>query len=255
MAKNTMDKRMARREKSERNMNRAVLLLTVGLVAEWYLLIVDRYYARGTVSQVVAWYDTLGVLLWIGLALFIAGGALLTMRKRREWFGKAGLVLAGAGGFLTVTSVLMRRFYPSGVTAMCVLVPVLLLLGIVCLFYQAEFSVQAAALAMGIGALALLNRSASTTVRCCAVLSSVGIAALLALACTLKKNGGVWKRGDRETRVFAANADYRLTLGVPALCLALVLAAIFVPAIAFYATWALAVAAFVLAVYYTIKLM
>ena len=251
MAKNNKDKRTARREKSERNMNRAVLLLTCGLIAEWYLLMVDRYYARGTISQFITWYDVLGVLMWVGLAAIAGGAVLLALRARKAWFCKTGAALVFGGGFFTVTSVLMRRFYPSGVTAMCVLVPVALLLGIVYLFYQAEFSVQATALAMGIAALVLLGRSGSTTVRACAVVALAGIAALLACVCLLKKNGGSWK----QTRVFAANADYRLALAVPALCFVLVLAALFVPAIAFYATWVLAVAAFALAVYYTIKLM
>lgn len=255
MAKNIKDKRNACREASERNMNRAVLLLTGGLVAEWYLLMADRYYSRGSIRQFIAWYDALGVLLWVGLAAIAAGAVLLALRKRKAWFTKAGAALLGAGAFFTFTSAIMRRFYPSGTTAMCVLVPVLLLLGVVYLFYQAEFLVQAAALAAGIAALAMLGRSSSSLVRLCAVLALCGIAVLLAGVFLLKRKGGMWKLGGAETRVFPANADYRLALGVPALCFALVLAALLVPALAYYATWVLAVAAFALAVYYTIKLM
>ncbi|MBQ7713581.1 MAG: hypothetical protein IJT71_01685 [Oscillospiraceae bacterium] len=255
MAQNTKDRRAARREKSERNMNRAVILLIAGLVAEWYLLMVDRYYARGTIDQVVGWYDFLGVLRWVALAAFAAGLALLALRGRPAWVARLGGVLAGAGGFFAFTSFAMRHYHPVSVTVMCVLVPVLLVLGIVCLFYQPEFSAQAAALAMGIGALALLNRSGSAAVKTCAALALCGVAAVFAAALALKRNGGVWKHGGKETRVFPANADYRLTLGVPALCFALVLAALFAPAVAFYAAWALAAAAFALAVYYTVKLM
>ena len=254
MAQNTNDKRAARREKSERNMNRAVILLIAGLVAEWYLLMVDRYYARGTIDQVVGWYDFLGVLRWVALAMFVAGVALLALR-RGKWLTRAGGILAGVGGFFAFTSFAMRCYHPVSVTVMCVLVPVLLVLGIVYLFYQPEFSAQATALAMGVGALVLLSRSGSSAVRACAALSLCGVAVVFAAALLLKRSGGVWKRGDRRTRVFPANADYRLTLGVPALCFALVLAALFVPAVAFYAAWALAAAAFALAVYYTVKLM
>lgn len=255
MAKNIKDKRNARREASERNMNRAVLLLTGGLVAEWYLLMADRYYSRGSIRQFVAWYDALGVLMWGGLAALVVGAVLLALRRRKAWFVRAGAALLGLGAFFAFTSVIMRRFYPSGSTAMCVLVPVLLLLGVVYLFYQTEFLAQATALAAAIAALALLGRSGSSLVRLCAVLSLAGIAVLLVLVYLLKRRGGMWKLGGTETRVFAANADYRLALGVPALCFVLVLAALCVPAVAYYATWALAVAAFALAVYYTIKLM
>ena len=255
MAQKPNDNRAARREKSERNMNRAVVLLIAGIVAEWYLLMVDRYYARGTITQFIGWYDFLGVLRWIGLAVLIAGVVLLALRSKKGWVSKLGGALAGAGGFFAFTSFAMRHVFPTSVTVMCVLVPVLLILGIVYLFYQAEFSVQATALAMALGALALLSRSGTATVKACAALALAGIAALCACTLLLRKNGGAFERGGNKTRVFGANADYRLTLGVPALCFALVLVALFVPAVAFYATWGLAIVTFVLAVYYTIKLM
>ena len=255
MAQKSNDKRLARREKSERNMNRAVVLLIAGLVAEWYLLMADRYYARGTIKQMLGLYDFLGAMRWIGLPVLVAGIALLALRAKKSWFGWLGGLLAGVGGFFAFTSFAMRHYYPTSVTAMCVLVPVLLILGIVYLFYQAEFSVQATALAMALGALVLLGRSGSGAVKVCAVLALIGIAALFVCARQLKKNGGVFERGDKKLRVFTVNADYRLTLGVPALCFVLVLAALFAPVVAFYATWALAIVAFVLAVYYTIQLM
>ena len=44
-------------------------------------------------------------------------------------------------------------------------------------------------------------------------------------------------------------------LRIPAMALAAVVAAMAVPTTAFYATWLLAIVSFVLAVYYTIKLM
>ncbi|MBQ9647982.1 MAG: hypothetical protein IJV43_06440, partial [Oscillospiraceae bacterium] len=183
MAQKSNDKRIARQQKSERNMNRAVILLIAGLVAEWYLLMVDRYYARGTISQMLGWYDFLGAARWIALVLLAVGVALLVMREKRAWFAKAGGVLAGVGAFFAFTSFVMRHYYPVSVTVMCVLVPVLLILGIVYLFYQAEFSVQATALAMALGALALLSRSGTATVKACAALALAGIAALC--ACTL----------------------------------------------------------------------
>lgn len=255
MAQNNNDKRAAHREKSDRNMNRAVILLTAGLVAEWYLLMVDRYYARGTISQVVGWYDFLGVMRWAALAVFAAGVGLLLLRARKAWFMRAGGILAAVGGFFAFTSFAMRHFYPISVTVMCVLVPVLLILGIVYLFYQAEFSVQATALAMGLGALVLLGRSGTTAVKACAILAILGICALIVCTAVLRRNSGVLTFRGKKQRVFEANTDYRLTLGVPGLCLALVAAALVVPSVAFYATWALGVAAFALAVYYTIKLM
>ena len=255
MAQKSNDKRALRREKSERNMNRAVILLIAGLVAEWYLLMADRYFVRGTIDQVVGWADCLEALVWVGLGLLAAGVVLLALRGKKPRLGKAGWALAGVGAFFAFSSAVMRYIYPLGVTVMCVLVPVLLILGIICLFYQAEFAIQAAALALALGALVLLNRSDSTRVKACAVFAILGVAALCVFSLALEKNGGMFGKGGKRTRIIGANTDYRLLFGVLALCLVAVLAALFAPAVAFYGTWALAVVAFVLAVYYTIKLM
>jgi len=255
MAQRPNERRAERQTKSERNMNRAVLLLVAGLVAEWYLLMVDRYYARGTVNQFIKWYDFLGAMRWIGLAVLIAGVVLYVLREKGAWFGRLGGALAAVGVFFAFTSAVMRHVYPTSVTVMCILVPVLMVLGIVYLFYQTEFSVQATALALALGAIALLSRSGSSRVKACAVLALLGIAALLAGTFLLKKADGLLTLKGRKLRLFPANTDYSLTIGVPALCLALVLIGLFAPAVAFYAMWALAIVAFVLAVYYTVKLM
>lgn len=255
MAQRSNDKRVERRERSDRNMNRAVILLIAGLIAEWYLLMADRYYARGTVKQVLKWYDYFGVMRWIGLGVLVLGVVLLALRGEKKWLQVLGGALAGIGVFFAFTSQAMRLVWPTSVTVLCIFVPVLLILGIIYLFYQAEFSVQATALAMALFALGLLARSGTRRVKLCAVLALLATAALLFCAYTLKKNHGVLKLKDKTVRLFPADQDYRLTFGILVLCLALVLLAMFVPAVAFYATWALAIVAFVLAVYYTIKLM
>lgn len=252
---NNNNKRAERREKSERNMNRAVVLLVSGIVAEWYLLLVNRSYARGNISQFIQWYDILGVLRWVGLVLLAAGVVLYVLRKEKPWFSWLGATLVGVGVFFAFTSICMRHVYPTSVTVMCVLVPVLLILGIVYLFYQTEFSVQATALAMVLGALVLLGRSQSRAVKACALLALFGVAALLACVFLLKQRGGVFKLGDKHLRLFTPEMDYRLTLGVPALCLVLLLVTMIAPGAAFYTTWGLAIVAFALAVYYTVKLL
>ena len=255
MAQNTNDRRAERRERSDRNMNRAVILLIAGLIAEWYLLMADRYYARGNITQMMGWYDYFGVMRWAGLGILAVGVVMLLARSKKRLLTTFGGILAGLGGFLALTSMAMRHYYPVSVTVLCVFVPVVLILGIIYLFYQAEFSIQATALAMALFALALLSRSNTLTVKLCAILAIIGSGALLACTLLFKKNGGTLKLKGRDLRLFPANMDYRITLGVLALCVALVLIALIVPAVAFYATWALAVVTFVLAVYYTIKLM
>ena len=149
MAKNTNVKRAARVEKNNRNMNRALELLTAGFLAEFYLLLVNNYFVRGTVNQLVTMSHVLEVLVYVGLALVAAGVALLIVgRKKNKDFTKLNKWLLIAGVFFTLSSELMLKVYPQGTTAMCIFVPAIMILGVIFLMYQREFSVQTLALAM-----------------------------------------------------------------------------------------------------------
>ena len=255
MAPKSVDKRAERRAKDERNMNRAVVLLIGGLIAEWYLLMADRFYAKGNVTQMLAWYDYLGLMRWIGLAVCAAGAACFVTGKK-PLVKNVGLGLGITGAFFSLTSFAMRHVYPTSVTVLCVVIPVLLILGIIVLFYQAEFAIQSMALAMAMGALVLMNRSGSSRVKLCAMLAIIGIAALCAMSWYLQRSKGLLGLKDgRKLRIIGIHADYRLVYGVLGLCLALLLGALFIPQLPFYGTWALAAVTFVLAVYYTVKLM
>lgn len=258
MAQKSNKKRLEAREKSDRNMNRAIVLLIGGLIAEWYLLMAYRYYGNGNSKQVDQWFNYFGVMRWIGLAVLLVGLAVAVLHRKKEWkpwAGKLGAILAACGGFFFLSSEGARHVYPTSISVMCVLVPVALVLGIIYLFYQTEFSVQATALAAALFALSLLNRSTTTLVRIFSVLMIVFMALLLVCALRLKKNGGTLTLGGRELRLFPAEMDYRLTLAVPALGIALVAIALAAGTVAFYGIWLLGILAFALAVYYTIKLM
>ena len=50
MAKNN-DKRAERMARSNRNVNRAITVLMAGVIAEFYLLMVNNYYVKGGVGQ------------------------------------------------------------------------------------------------------------------------------------------------------------------------------------------------------------
>ena len=122
MAKN--DKRAERMAKSDRNVNRAMILLTVGLVAEFYLLMVNNYFVKGAVGQVLVMMSVLKVLGIAGAAAFGAGLVLWIMRKKWTRFAPAAPWLLCAGFFFAMSSELMLKIYPQGTKAMCVLVPV-----------------------------------------------------------------------------------------------------------------------------------
>ena len=257
MAKN--NKRAERMAKSDRNVNRAMILLVVGLVAEFYLLMVNNYFVKGAVGQVLTMMTVLKVLGIAGAALFGAGLVLWFMRKKWTRFAPAAPWLLSIGFFFAVSSQLMLKIYPQGTTVMCVLVPVAMLLGIVFLLYPREFSVQALALTAALMSMYFIHHSGGTeewggiVIGCCVFAACVVLALIIAVWKAQKSDGRLEKLGG--LRIVSSGADYRLIYAVLAVCAAVIIAALLVSAIAYYALWALAIGTFLLAVYYTIKMM
>jgi len=245
--------------KSDRNVNRAMILLTVGLVAEFYLLMVNNYFVKGAVGQVLVMMSVLKVLGIAGAAAFGAGLVLWIMRKKWTRFAPAAPWLLCAGFFFAMSSELMLKIYPQGTKAMCVLVPVAMLLGIVFLLYPREFSLQALALTAAMMAMYLVHRGGgsetwSTLVIGCSVFAALVIAALAIAVCKAGKNEGkLEKLGG--LRIVSQGGNYKLIYAVLGLCLAAIVIALFASGIAYYGLWVLAAATFLLAVYYTIKMM
>lgn len=257
MAKN--NKHTERMAKSDRNVNRAMILLTVGLVAEFYLLMVNNYFVKGAVGQVLTMMSVLKVLGIAGAALFGAGLVLWFMRKKWTRFAPAAPWLLCAGFFFAMSSELMLKIYPQGTKAMCVLVPVAMLLGIVFLLYPREFSLQALALTAAMMAMYLIHRGGGSDtwrglVIGCSVFAALVIAALAVAVSKAGKNGGkLEKLGD--LRIVSVDGNYKLIYAVLAVCVAAIVIALFATGIAYYGLWILAVGTFLLAVYYTVKMM
>lgn len=257
MAKN--NKRAERMAKSDHNVNRAMILLVVGLVAEFYLLMVNNYFVKGAVGQVLTMMTVLKVLGIAGAALFGAGLVLWFMRKKWTRFAPAAPWLLSIGFFFAVSSQLMLKIYPQGTTVMCVLVPVAMLLGIVFLLYPREFSLQALALTAAMMAMYLIHRGGGSDtwrglVLGCSVFAALVIAALAVAVSKAGKNGGkLEKLGD--LRIVSVDGNYKLIYAVLAVCVAAIVIALFATSIAYYGLWILAVGTFLLAVYYTVKMM
>lgn len=255
MAKKTNVKRAARVEKNNRNMNRALELLTAGFLAEFYLLLVNNYFVRGTVNQLVTMSYVLEVLVFVGLALVAAGIVLLVVgRKKNKDFTKLNKWLLIAGVFFTLSSELMLKIYPQGTTAMCIFVPVVMILGVIFLMYQREFSVQTAALAMSILAMVLLNRGGgnwSLVVKGYSICAAVAVVALQLITLKAQRNNGCIS----GVQIFSSDAGYKVTYLVFVVCFVAIVAALFVGNVAYYGMWALSALLFILAVYYTVKML
>ena len=68
-----------------------------------------------------------------------------------------------------------------------------------------------------------------------------------------KNDGKLKKLGD--LRIVSQDGDYKLIYAVLAVCALAIVAALFVSSIAYYGLWVLAIGTFLLAVYYTVKIM
>ena len=198
MAKNN-DKRAERMARSNRNVNRAITVLMAGVIAEFYLLMVNNYYVKGGVGQVLTMMTVLQVIDYIGCALFGAGLVVWLMRKKWTRFAPAAPWLLCIGFFFAVSSILMLKVYPQGTTMMCVIVPVVMLIGIVFLLYPREFSVQAVGLTASLMAMYLIHRgSGSDTwggiVTGCSILAICVVAVLGVAVFKAGKNDGKLKK-------------------------------------------------------------
>lgn len=244
-------------QRANRDAGSALSLFIAGCVAECYLLLIHRLFVKGTIDQMLFMLRVVEAMKYVGLVLFAAGLVLFLLRSRLTHIKPAASVwLLGAGVFITVSAQIMRSVYPAGTTALCILVPVLMLLLAVWLLYQREFALQASALALLIGCAALLNRSFSGTIaRTVTGVSSLLLAAIAVLVLKLQKSSGCVTRGKEQLHVLPRETNYPLLLGMLAICLAGNCAAMLIAGAAYYIIWAASLLLFCLAVYYTVKLM
>ena len=242
--------------KNNQAMGIATRIFAAGACAEIYLLLVYRYYVRGSVKEVLAWHNWyLPALPWIGLALVAVGLVLLFAgRKDCEKKMKAARVLVGAGVFVAVTTPMIRAWYTAALTPLCVVVPGLMILGIAWFLYDRECVYALVILCSAAMMLWVFRECLPVPARqmIARVLAAVWLVLAAAAALLLKKlrgAGGIF----RNVRLLPEKADYTLIYGSLAVSAVLVLAGMLTPVLAYYAMWVAAAAIFAVAVYYTVQ--
>ena len=115
--------------KRDEPMTSAMKFFLCGCVAELYLLVVRRFYINGTLEQVVSWDSYLNYLLYAGVAVAAVGVILSVVWRKLPKRRTIGLGVLAAGVFLAVANYLIRTYVASAVTLLCVVVPVVMLLG------------------------------------------------------------------------------------------------------------------------------
>ena len=252
MSKNPNGK--SKQIKRDGSMNGAMKFFLAGCVAELYLLILRRFYVNGTLEQVVAWDGYLNYFLYGGVALLVVGLVLSLVWKAAPKRRVIGWWVLGAGAFLAASSGFIRVYYSSALTLLCIVVPVIMLLGILWSLYDRECAWALSVLGFSLIALWVCRRGmgsiySGTTVKVGAALYLVLLVIVAVLAHQADKKGGLVG----SVRILPADADVLPIYVACALSFVALLSAFISLTVSYYAMWALALVVFALAVYYTVK--
>ncbi len=252
----------AREQLEDQAFNHMLLWLAAAAVVEVIMLLINRYYIHargGEMGTFSVLHTILGAGLIAGIVLFVLF-LLWGFRIRQKGEAKDGILqfilsavflCVGIGGFL------MRNYGTAVAPAVLGVVPGLAVLMLVFYLYQKEFFGCAIAGGLGILGLWLFRATGgSRNYYGYLVVALIIVVALAALALALKKKDGVLTIREKDVTVLqpgAAYAAYYLTAVITAV---LLLAPIALgTAVAYYAIWVMAAWLFILAVYFTAKLM
>ena len=128
MSKNPVSK--SKPVKRNEPMHNALKFFLAGCVAEIYLLVIRRFYVNVTANELLACDAALPYLMAAGAAVAVIGlvlGIVWRQQTKRRWIGWS---VFAAGVFLGGSAWMIRTFYDSALTFLCVVVPVVMLLDI-----------------------------------------------------------------------------------------------------------------------------
>jgi len=239
------------------NLAGASILFISGFCAELYLLIMQRFFVNGTVQEIVYSSYVVEALMYVGLALFVAGAVLKYLRRKAGSSHAANWLLA-VGIFLAAANKAMLTVYPAAAVSLCIVVPIILIVGVAFFLYQREFFFSLCALVLSVGACWLCtkglgNQNWNTVVIAASVAVLLLIAVFFAASFSAAKKKGILEIAGRKFRMLSVSFNRPLLYGAYALG-ALAVAAALV-GYGYYCIWVLCIVIFALAVYYTIRLM
>lgn len=252
-----------REQMEDRAFNRMLLWLAATIVVEVVMLLVNRYYVHARVEElgVVPTLNTiLGIAPIVGIvlcALFLFWGGRIRKKDDVPKDGMIQFVLAAAFLCMGIGGYVMRTYGVAGAPMVLGVVPALGVLMLVFYLYQKEFFGCAIAGGLGILGLWIFRSSASgSTYYGYLVVALVMIAAGTVLAVSLKKKNGVMTIKGKEITLLQPGAAYPAYYLTAVISTVLMLAPLALgAAVAYYAIWVMAAWLFILAVYFTSKLM
>ena len=233
--------------KRDEPMTGAMKFFLAGCVAELYLLIVRRYFVKGTAVQQIAWFDHyLLYLMGAGAVLLLVGAVCAVLWKADKKKLVPAVSVAAAGAFLGLSAFLVR-WNMTTLTLLTAVVPVVMLLGVLWNLYDRECALALTVLGITLVVLWVCRRAgASMYLGVYVKAVSVIYLVLIVVVAVLVKLG-------KLDKLLPANADLLPVYVACGLSAAAIVAALVNTTMAYYATWALGIVVFALAVYYTVK--
>ena len=238
---------------------RCLTMLGVLAIAEIYFLLCYKFMVNGTMEQVASMAKTVGIMSWVGLAGAAVGVVLTAVRGLQKFKRLGGWILL-LGVVIAVGSQIVLRVFPTGVTFMCVAVPVLAMVGFVFYLYQKEFLFSGLGVGLSIVGAWLAHRAINSSlwsgrVLFVEIVLLVLDLILLAVSVKIAKNDGKWGKGGKGVQVFTNTTSTGLLNGALGFAAAALLIVAFAPSTALYLMWAGIGILFILAVYYTVHMM
>lgn len=262
--KRASEKRAARSHKEDAILNRVLIWFGAAVVVELVLLLLNRYYANATTAPGELEFAGALFKAWPAIIGISAVGTVLCLLWSFFWAkgGRRPLlpgVLSAVCFVVLVISVITYRFYETGVQFLCGIVPVAAVLALVYYLYQHEFFTVTVLSALGILGLWLIRRAGgghqTLVYAYMAVLAVVLLGAVL-LCRRVSANDGRLTLGEHKLQLFHRGASYGMIYLTCLVVAAAVAGALALgTAAAYYLIFALVGWLFVVAVYYTVKLM
>ena len=257
---NKKQQKLTREQRDNQVLGQVFRLFLLGIVAECFLFFFSNLYLNGTGQTLVTIYHSLPYACAVGLVAVVVGIVLLLKKREvRPLVRKVYGWITGVGAFVAICSLVLYLVYPNGGTYLCVLVPILTVLGMVYLLFQREFFLIAVILSGALFTVWVCRKGVGTVnwngkALVGAGLVLVGLVVLTALTAKIQKQDGRWMAGVK-VRLLPADCDYRMLYIAYALSFVAILLAMVVVSTTYYSMWVLGVALFAFAVYYTTKLM
>ena len=254
-----------RRALEDRLFNKMMIWLVAAALTEIYFVIVNRFYVHARVAELsgaMIWRTLLLVFCAVGIVLFVV--LLLLGRKKRASEG-SDTILPYAGGAACLVagigSLLMRTGSTNMARLVLAAVPGLAVLALVFYLYQKEFFPCVLVGELGILSLLVFRTSGASTP---AYYGLFAVTLIVAAFCigflySVGKREGTVQLGGSTVRVLSSREPKGAVMAC-ALTALVTLAVMLCPmflggAMAYYGIWILAAWLFILAVYFTSKLM